>query len=242
MKLPKSLLKTGGRTVLGRTEQRIVHHDGMVLHKWLGVFAAIGTGDDACQLIVPRIAAPALMLYAVVRLLYAIAIRLLCIGRDPSVQVRIIEPEFQSVGVGRIVLDPKVDVVVRKCGSRSEWNAAVDVGKDVEAMPVPFDDGQRCVGKHPKEQIAQLAKTAAHTLSHLALTQYQAFEVSLAGSRTTDMTPDGEGLPGTYDHTMQLGDGQSQIGTFVLLQVHVHIFELAHNERSMLHDRIGTPV
>lgn len=239
-KLPRSPLERGTCTVLGRGEQRIVHHDGVILHERLGIFASIGAGDDTYQFIVPRIATPALMLYAVIRLLDAIAIRLLRIGTDTSVQVRIVQPEFQSVGVGRIVPDPKVDIVVRKRSPCSERNAAIDIGKNIEAVPVSLDYGQRRMGKHPKEQIAKLTETASHSFADLPLTQYQTFEVSLASSRTADMTPDGEGLPGTYDHTMQLGDGQSQIGSFVLLQVHVHILQPAHNERPMLHDRIGT--
>jgi|GEM_PF-6192479 len=85
----------------------------MILHKRLGIFAAIGTSDDTYQLIVSRIATPTLMLYAVIRLLDAIAIPLLRIGADPSVQVRIVQPEFQPVGVRRIVADPKVDIVSR---------------------------------------------------------------------------------------------------------------------------------
>lgn len=212
----------------------------MILHKRLGIFAAIGTSDDTYQLIVSRIATPTLMLYAVIRLLDAITIRLLRIGADPSVQVRIVQPEFQPVGVGRIVPDPKVDIVIRKRSSCSERNTAIYVRKNIEAVPVSLDYGQWRMGKHPKEQVAKLAETASHSFADLPLTQYQTFEVPLASSRTTDMTPDGEGLSGTYDHTVQLGDGQSQIGPFVLLQVHIHILQPAHNERPMLHDRIGT--
>lgn len=212
----------------------------MILRKRLGIFAAIGTSDDAYQLIVPRIATPALMLYAVIRLLDAIAIRLLRIGADTSVQVRIVQPEFQPVGVGRIVSDPKVDIVVRKRSPCSERNAAIDIGKNIEAVPVSLDNGQRRMGKHPKEQIAKLTETASHSFADLPLIQHQTFEVPLASSRPAYMAPNGEGLAGAYDHAMELGDGQSQIGSFVLLQVHVHILQPAHNERPMLHDRIGT--
>ena len=95
-------------------------------------------------------------------------------------------------------------IVIRKRSSCSEWNTAIYVRKNIEAVPVSLDYGQRRMGKHPKEQVAKLAETASHSFADLPLTQYQTFEVPLASSRTTDMTPDGEGLSKTYDHTVQL--------------------------------------
>ncbi len=91
-------------------------------------------------------------------------------------------------------------------------------------------DGELAMKNEPVNEVGQLAESAADSLAGLALGDGQSFFVALPPGGATYLFPDGEGLPRTYEQSVDMGDGQGEVGGFVLLQQHVDIAKASADE------------
>ena len=89
------------------------------------------------------------------------------------------------------------------------------------------------------DEVRQLAQTASDALRGLALGDGQTLFVALPSGGAPHLFPHGEGLAGTDEQTVDVLHGQSQIGGFVLLQLHVDITQAATDERVVTIDYHG---
>lgn len=78
-----------------------------------------------------------------------------------SMQVSIIHPDGQLVGIRRIISDHQVSVGIKAGGAAAERLGPVGIRKHIIAVAVAFCYGERRVDGHPENQIGKLAETAA---------------------------------------------------------------------------------
>jgi len=152
-------------------------------------------------------------------------------GSQLTTQVFAVDPEAQLVGDGSLILDAVVDVVVGYAGSGAEGYLASEVGKEIESVVmVVFDDGELAVEHHPMDEVRQLAHASADAFRGFALGNGESFLVALAPRGATYHLPYGEGLARTDEQSVDMADGECQVGGFILLQLHVDLAESAPDE------------
>ena len=164
-------------------------------------------------------------------------------GMQFAAQVLAVDVESQLIGVGGVVSDAVVDVVVGDAGAGAEGYLPAVVGEEVETVVVMvLGDGEVAVQYEPVDEVRQLAQTAPDALRGLALGDGQPFFVALALGGAPHLFPDGEGLAGTDQQTVDVLYGQSQIGGLVLLQLHVDIAQAAADKGVVAIDDHGQRV
>ena len=98
-----------------------------------------------------------------------------------ATQIFIVNPEPELIGVGRVVPDTIIDVVVGYAGARSKGNLTAEVRKQIQAVVmVMLRDGQLAVQDKPVDQVRQLAQSSADALRWLSLGDGQALFVAFS--------------------------------------------------------------
>lgn len=152
-----------------------------------------------------------------------------------AAQIFVIHPKPELIGVVRIIPHPIIKVVVRDASARAERNLPTEVGKKVQTVVMMvLRDGQLAVQHHPVDQVRQLAHSAANPLRRLPFRDGKPLFVALPLSGPADAFPDGEGLAGPNEQSVNVFYGQSQIGGLVLLQLHIDIAQSATDKRVVL--------
>ena len=167
-------------------------------------------------------------------------VRLAFGGAQFSAQIFAIDMQTKLIGVLRIVADAVVDVVVRDAGARSERNLTTEVGEEVETIVMMvFDNGQIAVEHHPVDQVRQLAKAPSYPLRRLTFRDDKPFLVALLRCGAPDEFPDGKGLAGRDEQSVDVRNCQGKVGGLVLLQLHVDVAQAATDERVVAIDEHG---
>jgi len=164
------------RRKISGSEQGVVHHDGMVFGDEFFIGHAVGeAGRTFPDAVVPRVATPGLHLNEVVGLKNLIFV---------------IDAEIYLKRVVRVVSQLEINVVVCERRTAGEWDLAVDVRKNVEAVTITFGDRQRRMQSHPVQKIAKLTKPAADTFFDLSVVENEPFEKAFRYRRPSNHSPD----------------------------------------------------
>ncbi len=67
-----------------------------------------------------------------------------------------------------------------------------------------------------------LAQPAANTLTYPAILKHQTFEVTFTGRRVSGQVPKRKSFTRLYQYPVHFCCGQSEVGYFIDLQVHIH--------------------
>ena len=152
-------------------------------------------------------------------------------GTELAVEVFAIDTEAQLVVHLGVVAQAVVDVVVGDAGACAEWYLTAEVGEEVEGVVVVvLGDGEVAMEHHPVDEVGELTESASDALRGLSLGDGESFFITSGGGSAPYLVPHGEGLARVDDESVDMGDGEGEVGSFVLLELHVDIPQSAADE------------
>ena len=139
--------------------------------------------------------------------------------RSPlTVQVVVVCPDRQEIGLGSGVANHQVTVVIEAGGPAAKGLGSVAVGEHVIAVAVAFHHGKGRVEGNPVDEIGQGAQATSYGRGWAAVQQDHALLVSLPAGGVTDEPPKGEDLAWFHHHSVQSAGGKLQVDNLSLLQ------------------------
>ena len=100
-------------------------------------------------------------------------------------------------------------------------------------MTVSLRDCEWSMNCHPIDQVRQLAQSAANTSRHFPVMQYHPIDIPFSFRRTANQAPIRKRFTWLDDNPIQSFCRNFQIRNLIILHLHLDIFQLTKQWRSM---------